>query len=92
MAKRGGFRRRSYNLCRTVLGSTDDKNLSRETHPALCRVPPAGPLRDLPFHPCQPVEAHVDRRTQITERRGQKELLAVGGGGVGWEREVCRTR
>jgi len=26
-------------LCRTVLVSTDDKNLSRKTHPAVCGVP-----------------------------------------------------
>jgi hypothetical protein len=26
-------------LCRTVLSSTDDKNLSRKTHPAICGVP-----------------------------------------------------
>jgi hypothetical protein len=26
-------------LCRTVLGSTDDKNLSRKTHSAVCGVP-----------------------------------------------------
>ena len=35
----GTFRLSVVQLCRTDFGSSDDKNLSRKTHPALGRVP-----------------------------------------------------